>query len=224
MKVKPWALFRADLPDDQVEKHHDIVVYGGRNVALALGEIFTSLGCEVAKPYSLEEQGWEFLVSDRGRNKFSCRVCSFHPAFRLLFEEVSLVPKVFRNRAAYADLARSLAAALEDDSRFHDITWWTWEEGPPEPDEISSVPSNPTWDEGSSGAIKPTKYVRRGSGYGWFTLAFLIFAVAALALRAWLWNAGLPLEEKEQELKFALVALGIGTLALGAGFRRRAGR
>src|SRR5947208_1795095 len=102
MNVKPWATFTTELPDDQVENGCEIVVYGGRNVALAMGEIFTKLGCEVQEPYSIEEQGWEFLLSYGGRCSFSCRVSSFHPAFRLLFEEGSLLPKPFTNRAAYA--------------------------------------------------------------------------------------------------------------------------
>ena len=219
MRAKPWAVFRTDLPDDQVEKVHEIVVYGGRNVAAALGEIFTSLGCEVAEPYSVAEQGWEFLVFHRGRSKFSCRVSSFHPAFRLLFEEVSLVPKVFRNRGAYAELAQSLAAALEKDPRFHDITWWTWEEGPPELDDVGLAGVETLCLDDSDAPIPGTRY-RRSELRSWsLVLALYMLPASALAFKDWLWGARLTALERQEHLTFGVLALAIGTLALWVCFR-----
>src|SRR5437899_5862484 len=41
MTVKPWAGFIADLPDDAVEGGGDITLFGGRNVAVAIGDILT---------------------------------------------------------------------------------------------------------------------------------------------------------------------------------------
>src|SRR4051812_37777337 len=131
MRIKPWVAFATKLPDDQVEDGHNVLIVGGRNVAAAIGEIFTKLGCKVGEPYSAEEQGWEFLLSYRGHKNFWCRVTSFHPAFRLLFEELSLRPKAFRNTAAYAELAQSFAVALREDPRFSDIAWSSRDEGPP---------------------------------------------------------------------------------------------
>jgi hypothetical protein len=222
MRVKPWATFTTALPDDQVEDGDSIVVYGGRNVAVAIGEIFSKLGCKAAEPYALEEQGWEFLLSYRGHNNFSCRVSSFHPAFRLLFEELSLRPKAFRNTAVYAELARSLDAALGEDPRFRDITWWTSEEGPPEPDEISSVRADTAQSENASRPIARTMYVRRHARGWWLVLAFWTLGVAAMALKDWLWAARLSGEQKHENLVLGLIALGIGSLALWAGFRRPA--
>jgi hypothetical protein len=224
MRVKPWAVFRTDLPDDQVEKGDEIVAYGGRNVAVALGEIFTLLGCEVAETYSVEEQGWEFLVSYRGRKNFSCRVSSFHPAFRLLFEEVSLVPKVFRNGGVYAELARWLAAALDEDPRFHDITWWTWEEGPPEPDDVSAGGVDTLSVDDSDVPIAGTAF--RGSELrNWsFVLALYMIPASALAFKDWFWGAQLTALERQEHLTFGLVALAVGTLALWICFRPKVER
>lgn len=221
MRVKPWVTFKTDLPDDQVEDGQNIWVYGGRNVAVMIGEIFIKLGCKVEEPYSIEEQGWEFLLSYRGHNNFSCRVSSFHPAFRMLFEEVSFLPKFARNRAAYAEVAQSFASALGEDPRFRDVTWWTPEEGPPEPEDIGSVRADTVRDEDPSGPISRTKYVGREARGWWLVVAFWTLPVAAMAFKDWLWAARLSGEQRKENLMLGLIALGIGTLASWAGFRRR---
>jgi hypothetical protein len=219
MRVKPWATFTTDLPDDQVEDGRNISVYGGLNVAVAIGEVFAKIGCEVAEPYSVEEQGWEFLLSYRGSNKFSCRVCSFHPAFRLLLEECSFLPKVARKRAAYADLARALATALEADARFRDITWWASEEGPPEPDVISSVREDVVQGEPVSAEIDSTNYVHSEAQGCLSVVALLTLLTAATALVEWLWPGRLSSEERHEKLLVGLMFLGIGALAFWGGFR-----
>jgi hypothetical protein len=220
MRVKPWITFKTDLPDDQVEDGQEISIYGGRNVAVAVGEIFIKLGCKVEEPYSIEEQGWEFILSYRGHNNFSCRVCSFHPAFRVLFEEGSFLPKFARYRAAHAELAQSLAAALEEDPRFREVSWWTLQEGPPEPDEISSVHIDMAWDDDSLGPLASTKPVRREARGWWLVLAFFMLPVAAMCFNDWLWGTGLSSEMKRENLVLGLIMLPAGALALWAGFRR----
>jgi hypothetical protein len=137
MNVPPWAGFVADFPDDQVESGDDIQVYGGRNVAMALGEILKSLGCSrISTPESAEEQGWEFAAYYRDRCRVSCRVQSFHPVFWLLFEDVSASKK---GASAYVELWRQFGNALERDLRFRKILWRAFKDGPPDWDEVEAA-------------------------------------------------------------------------------------
>ena len=145
MKVPPWAGFVADFPDDQVENTDDIQVFGGRNVAVALGEIFESLGCRrVSEPWSAGEVGWEFDFQYDARGRFWCRVQSFHPVFWLLFEDHSL-----SDGEAYVELWRKFGNVLERDPRFHKILWRPFKAGPPDWDEVeaASDPPKRTFDE-----------------------------------------------------------------------------
>ncbi|MFI4966043.1 MAG: hypothetical protein ACHP9T_11840 [Caulobacterales bacterium] len=141
MTTFPWAGFIADFPDDQVDEENDVKIFGGQNVALALVEILTNLGCNrISEPVHAHEHGWEFVFYYKAEHRFWCRVTSFHPAFHLIFED----PGAFRstrkkNAAAYVEIWRKLAIALEQDPRFHHIVWRTFKEGPPEPDEIGTV-------------------------------------------------------------------------------------
>jgi hypothetical protein len=219
MRVKPWATFTTSLPDDQVEEEHDIVPFGGRNVAVAIGEVFTGLGCKVEEPYSVEEQGWEFLVSYRGHMNFSCRVCSFHPEFRLLFEELSLRPKAFRNPAGYAQLAQSFAAALGEDPRFRDITWWTLDEGPPEPDDVGSIRAGKGGNEDPRRPIAIAGKRRFVPAWIWLTLGVWMLLTAAIGLHFWFseFRSG---DFAPNDLAFGLFALSVGGLALRGAIRR----
>ena len=147
MNVPPWAGVVADFPDDQVEGGGDIQVYGGRNVALALGEIFATLGCsDISEPESAGEVGWEFSFNCGVGRGFWCRVQSFHPVFWLLFENRASSPK---GAAAYVELWRRFGSALERDPRFHKILWRSFKEGPPDWDEVeaASDPPERTFDQ-----------------------------------------------------------------------------
>lgn len=139
MSVKPWVAFTTSLPDDQVEDGQQIFVLGGRNVAVAIGEIFTRLGCEVSPPESAGELGWEFDLRDKEHYRFWCRVTSFYPSFHLLFEGPGGLFGGKKNSAAHAELSERFAAALKDDRRFQHISWWSMNDGPPEPEEIASI-------------------------------------------------------------------------------------
>jgi len=138
MKVKPWAGFIADFPDDQVEGGGRIILFGGRNVAVALAEILVGLGCRVSAPEYAELHGWDFDAHYKGHRLY-CRVTSFHPAFHLLFEDPASARGPRRKSAqAYVELAVKLAAALEGDPRFRHLEWRSFDDGPPEPDEIGA--------------------------------------------------------------------------------------
>jgi hypothetical protein len=140
MNVLPWAGFVADFPDDQIEAAGDIQVYGGRNVAVALGKIFAGLGCSrVSEPWSAGEAGWEFdFYYGDGKNVW-CRVQSFHPVFWLLIED-----RTISDGQAYVELWRRFGNGLERDSRFHKILWRTFKDGPPDWDEVEAASELPT--------------------------------------------------------------------------------
>jgi hypothetical protein len=138
MSVPPWAGFVAHVPDDQVETRDDIAVYGGRNMAVALGEIFGSLGCtNVSEPWSAGEVGWEFDFDYRGRHSFWCRVQSFHPIFWLLLEGPSAQSERRSYPGTHFELWQKFASALEQDPRFDQIFWRTRDQGPPDWEEFS---------------------------------------------------------------------------------------
>lgn len=141
MNVPTWAGFVADFPDDEVVNGDDIQVFGGHNVALTLGEIFAGLGCsQISNPESAGDQGWSFDFHYNGRNRFWCRVQSFHPVFWLLFEDLSASNK---GAAAYVELWRQFGIALELDPRFRKILWRPFKEGPPDWDEVEAARDPP---------------------------------------------------------------------------------
>jgi hypothetical protein len=131
MTVLSCAGFIAEFPDDTVEADGDIEVFGGRNVAVALGEMLKELGSDnVSVPIYDGENGWVFNFDYGRRHSFWCQITSLHPAFWLLFE------KSRSSKEAYEEIWRKLAAALEQDPRFRCIIWRPQTDGPPEEDEI----------------------------------------------------------------------------------------
>jgi hypothetical protein len=63
ISVKPLAQFRADFPSDVVEDDGRIVQFGGGNVAEAITQILSRLGCRVAAPIYAGEHGWELDIN-----------------------------------------------------------------------------------------------------------------------------------------------------------------
>ncbi|HEY3950261.1 hypothetical protein [Phenylobacterium sp.] len=134
MSVPTWAGFVTYLPDDEVATGDEIGVYGGRNVALAMSEIFASLGCSrISDPDYGGEMGWDFRFRYGGRHSFWCRVQSFHPIYWLLLEGPGRNGEV----PAHLELWRKFAGVLEQDSRFDQVIWRPFKEGPPDWDEFT---------------------------------------------------------------------------------------
>lgn len=134
MSVPTWAGFVAYIPGDEVATSYEIAVYGGRNVAVAVGEIFADLGCShITAPDYGGEVGWDFRFRYGDRHSFWCRVQSFHPIYWLLLEG----PSGKRGVTVNAELQRRFADALERDSRFDQILWRSLKEGPPDWDEFT---------------------------------------------------------------------------------------
>lgn len=132
MSVKPWAVFVADFPDDMVEDERDILTFGGRNVAVAIGGILAQLGCEVSAPIYSGELGWEFGAWFKGRRVW-CLISSFHPTFFLNFDAPPAFGSRGKDAPAYQEIAQIFSVALAQDPRFHDVQWYSREEGPPAP-------------------------------------------------------------------------------------------
>jgi hypothetical protein len=196
MRVKPWIAFLTTLPDDQVEEGLNIVLFGGRNVALALGEVLASLDCKVSEPEHAAEDGWEFDLVYKGRHRFWCRVISFHPAFNVLFQDPGSWTTARRNAAAYAELALKLSAALRKDPRFRHVSWWSLKDDPPEPEKIGLIdlrkraggdPSSPIDLAGKEGG-RPR--------WGCLAFALCVAASGAVAL-TWLVAGGPPMKPGE---------------------------
>lgn len=171
MTAKPWAGFIADFPDDEVEGGDgQMEILGGRNVAVALGETLTKLGCQVSMPYYDGLNGWVFELYYR-RHRFWCQLTSFHPAFYLLFDDRAITRGTrARNAAAHAEIWRKFADTLEKDPRFHDIEWRSKEDGPPDPQKIGEanaremagkIPPEPLEDR-----LRPQQVPTRWNGIG----------------------------------------------------------
>lgn len=204
MNVPSWAGFVADFPDDQVEAAGDIKVFGGRNVAVALGEILVGLGCSrVSGPESAGEEGWHFDFYYEGHRSW-CRVQSFHPVFWLLFEDASGSRK---GATAYVEIWRRFGNALEQDPRFHKIIWRPSNEGPPDWDDVEAAADPPerTFNETfPPSAISPERG-RLGCGCWplviliWFTLSGASAVAIGLTLP--------PGKERSEDIGVGIVML-----------------
>ena len=189
MRVKPWVAFTTTLPDDQVEGGRGIVLFGGRNVAVAIGELLSELGCDVQDPYEAEEDGsWEFLLKYRGRHRFWCRVTSYHPGFHLRFESLGGHPTAAKNEA-YVELALKLAAAFKSAPQFQDISWWSSREGPPEPDKIGLAAVKKAGREDRSSPISTSE--KPGGRPAWGCLALSLYIIVSGVVSVITYFAGL---------------------------------
>jgi hypothetical protein len=220
MRVKPWVAFTTDLPDDQIEDgHNNIVLFGGRNVAAAIGEVFTRLGCKVADPENAGENGWEFALTYQESHRFWCQVNSTsYPVFRLLFEDMSRRPRAAPNAAAYAELAVKLTAALRNDPQFHDVTWWSAKEGPPE-DEIDLAEAKKQAREDPSSPISAAG--KEGGRPAWGCLAFALFVTISGPMTLWMFFAGLISGSPGEMIFCGVWNFGFGLLGLFLAWIRR---
>ncbi|MFZ3007231.1 MAG: hypothetical protein WA047_13780 [Phenylobacterium sp.] len=126
MKVRPWAEFVSDLPDDGVEDDTGFVLYPGRGVAEAIGEHLNKAGYRVSPPEHRWERGWdfEFWASER---RFWCQVSDLDEYFLLVCRDMrrTLTDNLLRRppNALYVEVLNRLNDALTEDPRFHDIRW-----------------------------------------------------------------------------------------------------
>jgi hypothetical protein len=212
VRVKPWIAFTTSLPDDQVETPGEIVTFGGRNVAIALGEVFAKLGCQVDEPYYAEEDVWEFLLTYKTRHRFWRRVISFHPAFHVLCQDPGGWAAARRIAAAYAELALKLAAALKADSRFRRVSWWSLQDEPPEPQEIGPTDLRKRAGGDPYSPIDLTG--KEGGRPAWGCLAFALFVMFSGAFGIFMFFAGLSPQGLGDAIFCGVSLLVVGLLGL----------
>jgi hypothetical protein len=124
LKVKNFAEFQTDLPDDQVEEDGDVVVYAGKGVCEALGEILQRLGCTASEPVELGFPGWDMNI-DYSRRPFWGRVCYLSDT-QILFCIIDDSASFDRERfhPSYLDLLTRFNTELQNDARFHNVRWF----------------------------------------------------------------------------------------------------
>lgn len=121
MTIRPCAEFRTDIPSDIVENEHDIVQFGGKAVALAVGEMLAALGYTVEEPSYEGEHGWDLRVK---KGDF-CLWLEFTEIEEMILQTEDLTPIWKRKVQVYHDALLDLSAALARDPRFHDVFWYS---------------------------------------------------------------------------------------------------
>jgi hypothetical protein len=134
MTVTPLAVFTADFPDDQVEDARDIVLYGGRNVAGAIGQRLSDADCEVSGLLYEGLNGWTFVAKVQGQ-MFSCQTTSFHPKYFLDLKGPSGSRPMAQE--VFAEFWQIVDTALRSDDRVHDLCWYRREDAPDPWEDVS---------------------------------------------------------------------------------------
>jgi len=145
MIVRPWAIFKADFPDDMIEDEHDIVQFGGLGVAEAIGEILTQMGCLVSDPIYGELHGWGLAIQVRSRDLWCQITDGGDQEVRLYIEALSWLDKILRRcNPAYIETLEKLHAALTSDPRFDQIQWFALDHKGCMGDEACKEPVTPS--------------------------------------------------------------------------------
>jgi hypothetical protein len=119
VRISNKALISTDFPDDTVWVNDEIVLWGCKNVTVAIGEILTRLGAEVSKPI-LEDNGWALNISYKDREPW----CLVHDGVEHIYFYIEDRWGARGDPAAYVELIVQLNAELHRDPRFHDIRWY----------------------------------------------------------------------------------------------------
>ncbi len=126
MKIRFFAQFTTDLPDDTVETDDEIIRYGGRNIAEAFGEILRNLGYTVDAPVDLQEIGWEYNFYLKPHT-FANRVTMFEDG--VYYTSFRGPSRLFRGpHPAWIEMLRKVGEALASDPRFPKLCWSTGDE------------------------------------------------------------------------------------------------
>lgn len=128
MKVRSWATFTSDLPDDHIENEagDEILQFGGKSVAAAIGEILTRLGGAVSSPTYAHEHGWE-LNAKFGKRRLWCQVTLIE-RWVMVFEDRTFMGSLLGYHRLYLEVLTQLARELGRDPRFHDVAWFRSDE------------------------------------------------------------------------------------------------
>lgn len=113
----------AEFPDDTIEEDGEIVQFGGRNAAEAIGEMLIRLGYAVSPPIHRYEYGWDFDVTHEGKRVWM-KVSYLGARDYVLSTE--FIPKfsLFGGKMQfYAEMLDRLSKELVSDPRFEEVGW-----------------------------------------------------------------------------------------------------
>ena len=125
-KVERFATFKADLPDDSVERDGEIVVPGGRNIVEDICDRLRESGHEPTRPQQHSFYGWSFELQVDGLRAF---VLLQSPEDWLLIVEVhgGVLTSRGRMSAALTRTVEALETAMTANARIAARTWMTRE-------------------------------------------------------------------------------------------------
>jgi len=128
VKVRTWATFASDLPDDHIENEagDEILQFGGKSVVAAVGEILTRLGGAVSPPIYAHEHGWQ-LNAKFGKRRLWCQVTLIE-GWVMVFEDRTFMGSLLGYHRLYLEVLTQLARELGRDPRFHDVAWFRSDE------------------------------------------------------------------------------------------------
>lgn len=153
MIVRSLVTFRSDLADDGVETEDrkDFIEWPGRVHALVLSEILQALDWRISRMVDANEHGWE-LEAGLGRKWIWAQVTPLDEVI-LMFKDMSPERTWYFAKkppgSVFTGMLTALDAALQVDSRFHDVRWFTSKE----------------YDFSAPGAPKPVSDILEMAGY-----------------------------------------------------------
>lgn len=121
--LRTYAEFTSDLPTEQIEDETDFIQLGGRPVAIAMNEIFASLGCDVRPVESADHRGWDFRFRYR-KLRLWCQI-SLIEGYLMIIRDLSARWRIFGgDHADFVELMSRFGDVVGADSRFHDVGWF----------------------------------------------------------------------------------------------------
>lgn len=123
LKIRSTAQIVADFPDDMVEEDGEIVQFGGRTIAEALGDILRGLGYGVSSPEHQQENGWDFDVTSEGKRVWM-QIADLGGEYGLSTEFMPKLDLFASKTQVYGTMLDRLNTALRGDPRFQSVKWY----------------------------------------------------------------------------------------------------
>lgn len=123
MRIRDTAEIIADFPDDQVYEGDEVVLFGGRNVAEAIGAILTELDYSVSPPIHRHENGWDFEVMSEGKRVWMQVSYLGEQDYVLATDFIPKLSLFASKKPIYAEMLERLNKALASDHRFKSVAW-----------------------------------------------------------------------------------------------------
>jgi hypothetical protein len=123
LRIRGIAEIIADFPDDQVDEGDEVVLFGGRNVAEAIGAILTELDYSVSPPVHRHEYGWDFEVTSAGKRVWMQVSYLGEHDYVLATDFIPKLGLFVSKKQIYAEMLDRLNKALASDHRFKSVAW-----------------------------------------------------------------------------------------------------